>query len=459
MQNHVPQGSAGLMLLNLAALACAGTGGSSDPADAARAIVAPTPFEVWIADQSDTRAGYGGQLLIFDGADLRGGAAAGAAPVARLDLGAETADLCHAVTGRNPTRPHMILFNDDHTHALVSFVASGHVVIFDAAARRPLNCFETTMGTTGTRQAHAAFPAPDGSYILVANQNGKRLERIDADFRTNTFTHSAEATLDLATCTTPAGQPCEDAELRPINWPICPVIDASSRFAFVTLRGGGLFVVDARATPMTIVGEYDRVTVRGNGCGGVQVADAMYLNSGGTPVNVSAGDAHHPALYGFDVYRFPASGYPASQANTPAPTIVFSKTGMADSHGMAAVGGNRYLWVMDRHGDAAEVLDLSTGERINTVNLNGRLTSDAAPDLVDVAPDDDQLFVALRGPVPLSGDPHNATGSTPGLGIIQLSEGGRTGQLVAIIPVTNPAQQSGQAPDPHGVRVRLQRQP
>ena len=132
-----------------------------------------------------------------------------ARPIARLDLGADTADLCRAATGRNPVRPHMILFNNEHTHAVLSFVASGHVVIFDAERREAVSCFETTRGQHGTRQAHAAFPAPDGSYILVANQNGKRLERIDTNYATNTFVHNAAATLDLATCTTPSGQPCE----------------------------------------------------------------------------------------------------------------------------------------------------------------------------------------------------------------------------------------------------------
>ena len=38
-----------------------------------RAIGDPGPFEVWIADQSDTRPGFGGQLLIYRGADLMGG--------------------------------------------------------------------------------------------------------------------------------------------------------------------------------------------------------------------------------------------------------------------------------------------------------------------------------------------------------------------------------------------------
>jgi hypothetical protein len=444
-----------ISLLTLLSLAgCAGAGGGGRAVAPVTLTAASEAFEVWIADQSDTRAGYGGQLLIFDGADLvaRG---AEATPAARLDLGAETAELCRSATGRNPTRPHMILFNSANTHALLSFVASGHVVVFDARSRRALNCFETTVGSTGTRQAHAAFPAPDGSYILVANQNGKRLERIEANFATNAFSHNGQATLDLATCTTPSGRPCEDAELRPINWPICPIIDASSRYAFVTLRGGGLFVVDAKATPMAIVAEYDRATVHGNGCGGVQVGDAMYLNSGGSPVNVSGGDPHHHALYGFDVYRFPDTGFSASNpVNTPAPRVLLTRSGIADSHGMVSVAGDRYLWVLDRHRDVAEVIEIATGQHVNTINLNGRLTSDAAPDLADVSPAGDLVFVALRGPVPLSGDPHNATGSTPGLGIIRLTDGGRSGELAAIVPMVNPDLQANQAPDPHGLRVR-----
>jgi hypothetical protein len=419
---------------------------------------AGTRFEVWIADQSDTRPGFGGQILIYQGADVTAAGAAAAVPQ-RVDLGAETADVCRASTGANPVRPHMVLFNQSHTHAVVSFVASGHVAIFDAASSKPLSCMQTTVSeTTKTRQAHAAFPAPDGSYILVANQNGKRLERIDTNFATNTFRHNPAATLDLATCTTPGGRPCEREDLRPTNWPICPIIDSSSRYGFVTLRGGGLFVVDAKATPMAIVGEYDKTTVHGNGCGGVEIGNAMYLNSGGSPVNVSGTDMQHPALYGFDVYRFPLTGYAATNApNAPAPALLFSKTGAADSHGIAPAGNGRFLWVMDRHGDVAEVLEIPAGRRVNTVNLNGALTANAAPDLVDVSPTGDRLFVALRGPVPLSGDPHNAIGATPGLGVIQVTEGGRNGSLASIARITNPQPQGTQQPDPHGLRVRILR--
>ena len=228
------------------------------------------------------------------------------------------------------------------------------------------------MAAPARRQAHAAYPSPDGSFILVANQNGKRLERIDANFATNTFIHNPDATLDLATCKTPSGQACEHPDLRPINWPICSAVDSSSRLGFITLRGGGLFVVDPRATPMTILAAYDQATVKGNGCGAIEVGGHMYVNSGGSPVNVSGTDPHHPALYGFDVYRFPLHGYSAlALPNTPAPTLLLSKSGMADSHGIASVWFGRHLWALDRHGNVAEILDTFTGRWVETIELAG----------------------------------------------------------------------------------------
>jgi DNA-binding beta-propeller fold protein YncE len=391
-------------------------------------------------------------LYIFAGRDLPGTVTVTPKPASVVDLGGDTAALCRERTGANPVRPHMVLFNRAHTHAMLAFVASGHVVVFDAAARRPLACLRTSESPTG-RQAHAAFPSPDGTYVLVANQNGKRLERIDANFTTNTFTHNAAATLDLATCRTPSGMPCEAAALRPDNAPICPVISESSDLAFVTLRGGGLLVVDPRPTPMRIVAEYDMATVKGNGCGGAQVGQQMYVNSGGRP-----GVLEHLHLYGFDVYRFPLNAFrgPGARftANTPAPTVVFQADGQRDSHGMVVTGNGNYLWVMDRHADVAEVLRVSDGRHIGSIALNGALTNNAAPDLADAAPAGNLAFVALRGPTPLSGDPHNATGSTPGLGILQVTEGGRDGRLLRIVRLTNVGADGVERADPHGLRVR-----
>ena len=72
---------------------------------------------------------------------------------------------------------------------------------------------------------------PDDTYILVANQNGKLLERLDVDYTTNTYTLNPDATLNLATCITPNGVACQVDSVRPDTAPICPIIDASGRLA------------------------------------------------------------------------------------------------------------------------------------------------------------------------------------------------------------------------------------
>ena len=243
-------------------------------------------------------------------------------------------------------------------------------------------------------------PRPDGSYILVANQNGKRLERIDSDFRPNTFTHNVAATLDLATCTTPAARRARPPDLRPDNAPICPVISSESDLAFVTLRGGGMLVVDPRATPMRIVAEYDMQTFNGNGCGGPQLGGQMYVNSGGRP-----GPMEHLHVYGFDVYRFALGEFRTAKAatvNEPAAKVVYQADGAPRLARNGAHGQEgRYLWVIDRHADIVEVFATADDRHVATIALNGKLTENAAPDLSDISPSGDLVFVALRGPTPL----------------------------------------------------------
>jgi hypothetical protein len=413
-------------------------------------------FEVWLVDQSNSfDKTYGGAIYIYEGSDLSGKAASSATP-AKVDLGNDAAGgvahLCLSQTGAPPVRPHMLLFNSSHSHAILSFVVSGHVVIFEAASRTPVACLHTSVGTTGARQAHAAFPAPDDAYILVANQNGKLLERIDVHYETNAFVLNPAATINLATCTTPNGFPCESAEVRPNNAPICPMIDSSSHLGFVTLAGGGLFVVDPTTTPMQILAEYTNTVIHGNGCGGIEAKGSMYINSG------AGTETGNPSE--FDVYRFPLSGYHASnEPNTPAPVVVFSDDTQPpaperDSHGSVVTKYERYLWVMDRGLNVAEVFDTASEAHINTIDLNGQ-QSGLAPDLADIAPSGKQIFVSLRGPNPLSGSPHVASGSIPGLGIIQVKAGGKDGVLSSILPISNIDASGVERGDPHGIQVRL----
>jgi hypothetical protein len=108
---------------------------------------------------------------------------------------------------------------------------------------------------------------------------------------------------------------------------------------------------------------------------------------------------------------------------------------------------------LDRHADTGEVFDTKEGRRVATVPLNGEWTDNAARDIAAMAPGGDRIFVALRGPTPLSRDPHNATGSTPGLGVISLLDGGRSGRLTAIVRMTN-VTDGAERSDPHAVAVR-----
>ena len=430
------RGFLGILVLLLSA------GGFSAPGTAAADDAA---FEVWAIDQSDTTADGGGTLYIYPGDSLSGQDAAVATPEV-VDLGSAARDLCLARTGTAPRRPHMHMFNSTYSHAVIAFVATGHVLFMDAVTRTPVECIDVGA------QAHAAFPSMDDSYVVVANQNGKLLQRISTDFSTGTFTLDGAATLNLATCVTPNGFLCEDPVLRPDNAPICPVIDATSRFTFVTLRGGGLFVVDSTATPMAIVAEYDKATVHPNGCGGVELNGKMYVNSGG-------GTATNPLES--DLYTFPMSGFSTTPnpANTPAPVLVFShdSRGFVDSHGATLTRHGRFLWVADRAANRIVVVDTATDVVVNEFGLAGEVSNDPAPDLLGIAPSGNRVFASLRGPNPLTGNApgvNNAVGSTPGVGVITVMRNGSAGALQAIAPISHRVDGVERA-DPHGLAVRL----
>jgi hypothetical protein len=441
--------AAAVALVCVTAVAVAGSAG----ADPRKKASHRSSFEVWLIDQEDRLNAGAGTLYVFDGKDLIRDAA-GATPET-IDLAAEVRSLCEARTGTTPARPHMIVFNggdDDgpggNTHAALAFVASGHVAFLDAAAREPVECID--VGT----QAHAAWPTPDQEHLIVANQNGKKLQRIATDYESETFTLEDGATIDLATCTTPSGAACQDPALRPDNAPICPRTDSSGSYTFVTLRGGGMFVVDHNRTPMRIVAEYDREHVDDNGCGEMEVRGKMYVNSGaGLTVPPVPGDD----TYGHDVYAVELdelSTTPSTTPNTPAAKLVYSRDGgglPVDAHAVALTKRGRYIWWGDRTQNDVTVVDPRRDRVVNRFGLAGALADDPAPDLFDLSPRGGFMFASLRGPNPSSG--HEAFGSTPGVGVIDVRRGGRSGRLVGVARVGDVRG----TPDPHAIRVRTLR--
>lgn len=410
--------------------------------------------EVWMLDQSNTydsdantTLDSGGTLYIFDGKKLAGQSASKASPE-MIDLGGAIAEWIKLTTGTLPVRPHYITFNPSHTHAIVSFVASGHVLIIEAATRKPV--FVVDVGA----QAHAAVPSPDETYILVANQNGKLLQRINTDYLMNAFALDAAATLNLATGTTPSGALKQDAATRPDTAPILALPDATSALAFVTLRGGGLFVVNPRVSPMAIVGEFTKATIQPAGLLAIQQDDTLYFNSGGG----GAGSLAFQSI----LYRLPVSAFsttPNPIPDSPVPVVVFDHTARPekDSHGVVLTKHERYLWVGDRAANRVIVVDTATHSVVNEINLAGPISADPAPDLLALSPSGNRVYVTLRGPNPLTGNNpavNNAKGLTPGLGVIRVEQAGMTGTLQARFAISNPDGAGVERADPHGIAVR-----
>ncbi|GLI69481.1 hypothetical protein VaNZ11_014114 [Volvox africanus] len=408
-------------------------------------------YELWIVDQADSNngtalIGYGGYIHIFNNSNFK-------RPCDIVDLGAETAQLCFQRTGAYPVRPHMLFFNLAGSHAILAFVASGHVVIFRAADRKPLTCFRSTPGFNGLRQAHAAIPTRNNKHIIVANQNGKQVERINVDWEREEFVYDLNATLALyGNCTTPNGLPCESPDLRPDNAPICPPSLADPTLTFVTLRGGGMFVIDYTKTPLAIAAEYDKSTIGANGCGGVSTKHYMYINSGG-------GTASN--LYGFKVYKLPTRGYSSANApNVPAPKIIANdSTGDRDAHFAGILHNKRmnptYYWQPDRAQSVIDVFSFNTDKFVNRIDLKAtNLSTDPTPDALVISPTMAYAFVSLRGLIPLSADPHVSTGSSPGLGVLVVKNYGRTARLASISSITNIVNGTNRA-DPHGLDLRV----
>ena len=92
---------------------------------------------------------------------------------------------------------------------------------------------------------------------------------------------------------------------------------------------------------------------------------------------------------------------------------------------------------------------------MNTIPLAGPVSDDPTPDLLFVSPNGSHAFMSLRGPVPLTADPHVSTGSTPGVGIVKVTEGGRNGIFEAVAPASNIDGTGVERADVHAMTIRI----
>lgn len=210
----------------------------------------------------------------------------------------------------------------------------------------------------------------------------------------------------------------------------------------MNLRGGGILVVDWRTMPMSIIGEYEKTHLPVDG-GMFGQAKGRVFGTGGGPNQ-------------FTVYRLPVNGYASSNPpNTPAPEILLDDNSPdRDAHGVEATKHDRYIWVGDRAGNVVEIFNSETGAHAGTFDLRSEFSSDPTPDLITRSPDRKWFFLSTRGPNPLSGDPHAAQGSDPGMLIVRVKGGGKKGKVEGLVPISNIDLAGIERADGHGIRAR-----
>ncbi len=127
----------------------------------------------------------------------------------------------------------------------------------------------------------------------------------------------------------------------------------------------------------------------------------------------------------------------------------------ADAHGATLTKHQRQLWVADRGRNFIWVIDTTTDQHVNNIPLAGPVSADPTPDLLATSPNGSHVFMSLRGPNPLTADPHVSTGSTPGVGVIKVLQGGRSGFFEGVAAASNIDAAGIERADVHALSIRL----
>ena len=368
-------------------------------------------YEVWSIDQANQDVG-GAKLYIYEGSSIEGS----------CKIKPEVVDL-NAMGGG--VRPHMVLFNEGNTHALISHVGSDNLYVLDANNRRLVADLK--------QKAHAAMATPDNQYIIAVDVASKTVYRFTADFAKNQYALKDKLPLE----------PFEK-QLGGVAKPICPAITSDSRYSYMTLAGGGLLVIDIQSDSMKVVDVYKKGEIAPNGCGGLLSPDKkkMYINSAPTDPKVQ------DHLYVFDTTKI---------GKRPMPKDIVLPGN--DNHGMFLSQDGRYLWTVNRDSNDIVIVDTNTDTVLKSIPLAlaDMPKLDAAPDIADIAPNGRVAFVNLRGPKPLTANNtafDNAVGNSPGVGVIKIDSGGASGELACIAPIRAKTVEGVEQADPHGLRVR-----
>ena len=396
-----------LLLVLVTTVACGAS--QAPPAGPTGTKAGIASFEVWAVDQSATASeGHGGLIYIWDGAEISSNASE--ATPEKIDLAVAAKDAGCDV----PKKPHMVLANHGSpksSHVVLANVGSGDTFFINIASRTIVGCVNTIggfNGAGGTANTHAAAASTDNSMAIVANIGAKGesgfLHKIQTNYTNDDYNFVETLSLD---------QFSNDLGTS-VARPICHDFTRDSKFAYVTLAGGGLLVVDVGSadgsTPMTVVKVYDKDTIPGIGCGVTLLRDGRIMTNGES--GAKGGDDF---LYIFDPSRA-ADGIFSDPVQIELPG--------EDTHGAVTCtdqNGSVFAVTSMRVSNDVNFVNLQTNEVVATQSMAKSFSLDPKPDVADIV--GDKMFIALRGHKPLT-----AIGSlesvdrTPGVAVLTISD-------------------------------------
>ncbi len=424
----------------------------------------PSPFEMWLFDQSrtdhvdldaDGNFRDGGTLYIFRG-NITGDIDSGPSQIINL------ATVPPVGTTNLGERPHIGGTNFGKTHVALSYFAtqapSGGIDILRITDRKVVASYRN-MGAL-----HMPGPSPDDKQMAGVSIGQQLLHLFSTDYITETF--GPLNTYNLATQVfpgvgNPGGQTLPALLGTTTAAPICSNYTFDSKHLFVTFQQGGLAIFNVqditnpKLTEVYPVNYVDAGTgthgIPAEGCGLIQHRDLrrMYTFSGvASGSSAFFGNAEYTHVWNMrtvgdgvlnDLTKTIDMGLSAATGGTDS---------WGDLHGPNFVFLGRYLWVVVRIDSTVKVIDTLNDTLVNTFSLAGPYASNPTPDVLERSPINPfRLWVTYRGYCPLSGptrfvdragEPNcpsvtnevPVSGRNPGLVWLRVNPDGKSGSAV-----------------------------
>ncbi len=365
------------------------------------------PYEVWAADQgTDTLYVYRPHKRGRDHPEWRKHDV-----VSLGEYGIET--------------PHMLHFSSDYKYAVTANTGSGDVAVLHAPSRRVLDVLDTGPGS------HFAGFSPNDEYIHVDVIGNSEIVRINADLRLEEFEidDRIQVNEDIDGLTEEGGAP------------ICHDYDHQGRSMHTlgpSYHNGGVVIVDH--TEFEVVNAWSGNELPAN-CGTIpHPTEHKFYLTAGLPSAPDEGEEGVGEFYVLDT-------------TDDSIRVAGESTHGIDAHGVwpTVVDGERELWIVNRETNDGVIVDMDNDEVKKEIESFGPVDDvepedSDAPDILWTSPDERYMFGTLRGPNPVSGDPHAATGVNPGFAVWDVAGRERVSTITPDVDNDNS--------DFHGIAVR-----